>query len=97
MKPRRFFFAAIAELHTQTLPVARCDFWRRFPLPILFLRPDAGRIIAALAAVVTALLLAWAIWQPVTRANEAGPGMPSSSLSHSPQTSSTTAAAGEVA
>ena len=27
-------------------------------------RPDAGRIIAALAAVVTALLLAWAIWQP---------------------------------
>ena len=27
-------------------------------------RPDAGRIVAALAAVVTALLLAWAIWQP---------------------------------
>jgi hypothetical protein len=27
-------------------------------------RPDARRIITALAAVVTALLLAWAIWQP---------------------------------
>ncbi len=27
-------------------------------------RPDAGRIVAALAAVITALLLAWAIWQP---------------------------------
>jgi len=28
------------------------------------LRPDAGRIVSALAALVTALLLAWAIWQP---------------------------------
>jgi len=28
------------------------------------LRPDAGRILSALAALVTALLLAWAIWQP---------------------------------
>ena len=27
-------------------------------------RPDAGRIVAAVAAVITALLLAWAIWQP---------------------------------
>jgi hypothetical protein len=27
-------------------------------------RPDAGRIVAALVAVATALLLAWAIWQP---------------------------------
>jgi tetratricopeptide (TPR) repeat protein len=27
-------------------------------------RPDARRIVAALAAVITALLLAWAIWQP---------------------------------
>jgi O-Antigen ligase len=27
-------------------------------------RPDAGRVIAALVAVATALLLAWAIWQP---------------------------------
>jgi hypothetical protein len=27
-------------------------------------RPDAGRIVTALVAVVTALLLAWAIWQP---------------------------------
>ncbi len=27
-------------------------------------RPDARRIVAALAAVVTAVLLAWAIWQP---------------------------------
>jgi len=27
-------------------------------------RPDAGRIVAALVALATALLLAWAIWQP---------------------------------
>ena len=27
-------------------------------------RPDASRIVAAVAAVITALLLAWAIWQP---------------------------------
>src|SRR5687768_13435773 len=36
----------------------------------------------------------WAIWQPVTSEYEADEGRPSTSLSHMPQTSSTTAAAG---
>jgi hypothetical protein len=39
----------------------------------------------------------WAICEPVTSANEAWAGRPSSSLIHAPHTSSTTAAAGLVA
>ena len=38
--------------------------------------------------------VAWAIWQPVTNENDAVAGMPRSSFSHSPATSSTTAADG---
>ena len=41
--------------------------------------------------------MTWAIWQPVTRAKLADAGRWSRSLSHAPATSSTTAAAGEVA
>ena len=46
---------------------------------------------AAASAVV------WAIWHPVTKAKDAVAGRPSNSLSHAPQTSSTTASAGAAA